>query len=278
MGVRMRVISLFLLSAFFVMFGCSTEKESEEVSMHKPVIHTEDVAYAAEGVNLKGYLAYDQAIKEARPGVLVVHEWWGHNAYARKRAEMLAEIGYTALAVDMYGDGKQAGHPDDAGKFAQQVMKNIESGEARFQAALNLLKEHPTTDPGKMAAIGYCFGGGIVLHMARVGMDLDGVVSFHGSLGSMHTPEPGSVKAQVLVLHGADDPFVPADQIEAFKKEMEDAAVQYEFVAYEGAKHSFTNPIADSVGVKFNLPLAYDKRADQESWTKMQHFFETIFK
>jgi dienelactone hydrolase len=277
-GGKMRVTNLLLLFVFFVMVGCSTEKKAEETTMQESVIHTEEITYSADEVNLKGYLAYDESIKEARPGVLVVHEWWGHNAYARKRAEMLAGLGYTALAVDMYGDGKQAGHPEDAQKFAQQVMQNIKSGEARFQAALNLLKKHPTTDSTKIAAIGYCFGGGIVLHMARVGMDLDGVVSFHGSIGSMHTPEPGSVKAQVLVLNGADDPFVTTEQIETFKKEMGDAGVQYEFVSYPGAKHSFTNPMADSVGAEYNLPLAYNKEADEKSWAKMQQFFKTIFK
>jgi dienelactone hydrolase len=213
-----------------------------------------------------------------RPGVLVVHEWWGHNEYARTRARMLAKLGYTALAVDMYGDGKQADHPDDAGKFSSQIANNMPLGEARFMAALGKLKKHYSVDPSRIAAIGYCFGGGVVLHMARQGADLKGVVSFHGSLSTKTPAEPGRVKAKVMVNHGADDPFVPVEEIEGFKKEMEAAKVNYVFNAYPGAKHSFTNPGADQFGKKFNLPLEYDQEADEASWKAMQEFFKTIFK
>ena len=199
---RCLLLVLFCFSPIFAYGGDSAEEVNKN-------IHTEEVEYAAGGVTLKGYLAYDTSIKGKRPGVLVVHEWWGHNEYARKRARMLAKLGYTALAVDMYGSGKTADHPDDATRFMNEVLENMERGEARFNAALGILKRHSATDPERIAAIGYCFGGGVVLHMARSGADLRGVASFHGSLGSSHTPEPGSVKAKVLVMHGADDRLIP---------------------------------------------------------------------
>lgn len=235
-----------------------------------------EVSYSADGTTMKGYLA-SPAGAGRHPGVLVVHEWWGHNEYARRRAEMLAELGYVALAVDMYGDGKQAAHPEDAGKFANAVRSNMDSAEKRFLAAMELLKAQPNVDPEKIAAIGYCFGGGIVLEMARRGVDLDGVVSFHGSLATDAPARPGQVKAKVLVYNGADDPFVKPEQIEAFKREMQAAGVDYEFVNLPGAKHSFTNPQADEFGKRFNLPLAYDPEADKISWEGMQAFFERIF-
>lgn len=238
----------------------------------------EEVDYNANGVVLKGYLAYDDEIESQRPGVLVVHEWWGHNEYARKRARMLAEMGFTALAVDMYGNGKTAEHPDNAAKFSSEIMQNQEVGRGRFMAAIELLKGHNTVDPDRMAAIGYCFGGGVVLAMARSGVDLDGVVSFHGNLSTTTPARPGEVKARILVCHGADDPFVSEEQIQAFKKEMKAAGVDLTFKSYEGARHSFTNPDADRMGKKFDLPLAYNESADKRSWSDMQGFLDRIFK
>ena len=244
----------------------------------KPKIEGKDVQYSADGVVLKGYLAYDTNVKGKRPGVLVVHEWWGLNDYARRRAKMLAEMGYIALAVDMYGDGKQAMHPDDAGKFSSELMKNFDTAKARFTAAVEFLKEQPETDPGRIAAIGYCFGGGVVLNMARQGVDLKGVASFHGSLTAVKPASPGSVKAKVLVLHGADDKFTSPEQVEAFKKEMKAAGADLKFISYPGAVHSFTNPEADELGKRFNLPLAYNAEADKKSWAELKKFLAAIFK
>ncbi len=241
-------------------------------------VQGKEVAYTAGDTSLKEYLAYDDRIDGKRPGILVVHEWWGHNAYARQRAEMLAELGYTALAVDMYGEGKQADHPEDAGKFASAVSRNLPVAKERFLAGLDLLKQHPKVNPEQVAAIGYCFGGGIVLAMARAGVDLDGAVSFHGSLGTGAPAPAGKVKARILVLNGAEDPLVTAEQIERFKQEMEAAGADYRVVDYPGARHSFTNPEADELGRKFGLPLAYDAEADQRSWQAMQRFFDEIFK
>lgn len=236
-----------------------------------------EVGYEANGTRLVGYLAYDDGVEGERPGVLVVHEWWGLNEYARDRARQLAELGYTALAIDMYGDGRQAQHPEEAAGFAQQVTERSDEAKARFIAGLELLREHETADAGRIAAIGYCFGGGVVLNMARAGVDLDGVVSFHGSLASELEARPGEVGARVLVLHGADDPFVPRDEVESFKEEMEAAGVDYRLVEYPGAVHSFTNPDATRYGEMFELPLAYDAEADRASWAEMQAFFDDIF-
>ena len=172
----------------------------------------EEVHYTAGNTEMHGYLAYDSSIEGPRPGILVVHEWWGHNEYARSRARQLTELGYVALAIDMYGEGQQADHPQDAGKFASAVRNNMPIARERFEAAMAVLLEHPMSS-GELAAIGYCFGGSIVLEMARRGLDLRGVVSFHGSLGTAEPARPGEVKAQVLVLNGADDPMVTAEQI-----------------------------------------------------------------
>ncbi|MCB1857787.1 MAG: dienelactone hydrolase family protein [Gammaproteobacteria bacterium] len=232
------------------------------------------VEYRAGETVMQGYLAYDNALDGRRPGVLVVHEWWGHNDYARKRARMLAALGYTALAVDMYGDGKQADHPQDASQFSGEVTRNMEIAAARFDAAKQLLQQQPSVNPDDISAIGYCFGGGIVLEMARRGVDLDLVASFHGSLGTGDPAQPGQVKAKVLVFNGADDPFVTAAQKAAFKAEMEQAGVDYQFVDYPGAMHSFTNPGADDYGTRFQLPLAYNPEADAKSWAELREALE----
>jgi len=237
----------------------------------------EAVEYTSGGVTLKGYLACDRSMKGKRPGVLVVHEWWGHNEYARKRAEMLARLGYTALAVDMYGEGKQAEHPEEAGKFAKEISGNTDMKTARFMAALDLLKKQESVDPSRIAAIGYCFGGAVVLDMARSGMDLKGVVSFHGGLTTNNPAKTGAVKAKILVCHGEADTFITADQISAFKKEMSDAGADMTFLTYKDAIHSFTNPEADSYAKKFNIPVGYNADADKKSWEDMKKFLESIF-
>ncbi len=235
------------------------------------------IKYEHDGTTLTGYLAYDNKQKGKRPGVLVVHEWWGHNDYARSRARQLAELGYIAFALDMYGDGKLAKHPKDAGRFSGQVKNNMPVAEARFDAAIKQLTRYKITDANKIAAIGYCFGGGVALEMARRGKDLKGVVSFHGSLGTSHPAKKGDVKAKILVFNGADDPFVKPESIIAFRQEMKKAEADVRFVNLEGAKHSFTNPEATAAGKKFSLPLEYNKKADEDSWQQMKVFFEGLF-
>ncbi|HBO70278.1 MAG TPA: dienelactone hydrolase [Deltaproteobacteria bacterium] len=247
------------------------------VALAHAEIRGEPVEYAAGGTTMKGYLAYDDGRTGKRPGILVVHEWWGHDEYARKRARMLAELGYVALAVDMYGEGKQADHPDDAKKFSGEIRKNMDLGRERFLAARKVLQEHPLTDPKRIGAVGYCFGGSVVLQMARDGMDLAGVASFHGGLATDAPARKGAVKAKLFVATGEADKFVPPEQVEAFRKEMEAAGADFRVIAYPGAHHGFTNPGADADGKKFNLPRGYNSEADRKSWSEMKVFFENLF-
>lgn len=235
-------------------------------------VQGKEVSYSANGTTLKGYLAFDDAVKGKRPGVLVVHEWWGHNEYARKRARMLAERGYTALAVDMYGDGKLALHPADAGKFAGIVNKDAALAKARFESALDLIKKEKTVDGNSIAAIGYCFGGSVVLNMARIGEPLKAVMSFHGGLSTETPAVSGTIKARVASFTGEEDPMIPASQVSAFRQEMEKAGVIYKAVTYPNTKHSFTNPDADQYGQEFKLPLAYNPTADKASWEESMTF------
>ena len=239
-------------------------------------VKTKEVTYEADGVKMKGFMAWDDAAKGKRPGVLVVHEWWGHNAHARDSAQRLAQMGYVALAVDMYGDGKQAAHPDDAGKFAGEVMKRFEGAKARFLAAQSVLHKDPHVDATRTAAVGYCFGGGVVLNMLRAGVDLVAVGSFHGSLGAAVPAK--AIKAKVFVANGAADPFVEPKVVEAFKAEMKAAGADLTFVDYPGAKHAFTNPGATALGEKFKLPLAYDAAADKASWAAFSKFLADAMK
>ncbi len=247
-------------------------------SMAQAEVQGKEVTYRANGTLLKGYIAYDDAIQGKRPGVLVVHEWWGLGDYARKRARMLAQLGYTALALDMYGEGRQAHHPDDAGKFAGELAKNLPLAKTRFEAAMEYLRQQKNVDAKNIAALGYCFGGSVVLQMARLGEDLKGVVSFHGNLATEHPAQPGEVRARIISFTGTDDPMIPAEQVAAFKQEMEKAGVDYKVVTFAGARHSFTNPAADEYGRKFNLPLAYDAAADKASWNETTNFLAGIFK
>jgi dienelactone hydrolase len=241
-------------------------------------VQGKEVSYSANGTTLKGYIAYDDAVQGKRPGILVVHEWWGHNEYARKRARMLAERGYTALAVDMYGDGKQAHHPDEAGKFASEVSKNAVLAKARFDAAYSLISKESTVDANNIAAIGYCFGGSVVLNMARIGEPLKAVLSFHGGLATESPAEAGKVKARIASFTGEEDPMIPATQVAAFRQEMDKAGVTYKVVTYPAAKHAFTNPDADKYGQEFKLPLAYNAAADKASWDEGLAFLADAFK
>lgn len=272
-----KLLFLALMSMLLWQCGGNPQPEAKQEMPAETGLKGKPVDYMVDGMTMKGYLAYDADKTGKRPGILVVHEWWGATEYVRERADMLAKLGYTALAVDMYGEGKIADHPDDAMKFATEVMQNIPAGEQRFREAMKLLKSQATVDSSNIGAIGYCFGGGVVLHMARAGMPLDAVVSFHGSIATQNPAKEGDVNAAILVCNGADDPFVTAEQIDAFKAEMEAAGADFKFVNYPGAVHSFTNPDADANGQKFEMPLAYNKAADEQSWQDMQDLFNRVF-
>lgn len=240
-------------------------------------VRGEPVEYKSGDVVLKGYLAYDHNYKGKQPGILVVHEWWGNNEYSRKRAMMLAQLGYTALAVDMYGEGRQAAHPEEAREFANEISENINLKASRFMAAMNFLQQQNSVDPDKIAAIGYCFGGSVVLEMARSGLDLNGVVSFHGGLSTKNPAKPGAVKTRILVCHGEKDSFITDEQVAAFKQEMADAGADMQFITYKDATHVFTNPEADTYAKEFNMPVKYNKAADKKSWNDMKGFLKKVF-
>lgn len=232
---------------------------------------TKAVEYEFDGVKLKGHLAYDDAVKEKRPGVLVVHEWWGLDEYAKGRCKMLAEAGYVAFAPDMYGEGKVAAHPDDARKMATMVRENVKVWRGRAEAGLKQLKAQPQVDGDKLAAIGYCFGGSTCLQLAYSGADLKAVVTFHAALPKPTADEAKAIKPRVLVCHGADDFFIPADAIKAFRGALDDAKTKYEFVSYKDAVHSFTVPGADKHMIK---GMKYDKAADEDSWKRTLALFK----
>jgi len=272
-----------LLTMLLIITACNSGQKQEEKSTENevatpsgPKVEGNEVSYATDSTQMNGYIAFDANKEGKRPGVLVVHEWWGHNDYVRKRADMLAELGYVALAVDMYGDGKQAAHPEDAGKFSSQVIANMDEAKARFESAMEVLKNNPNVDTDKIAAIGYCFGGSVVLTMANAGYDLDAVAAFHSGVQLPIQPTD-QVTSKVLVQNGADDPFISPESVDAFKSSMESAGVDYEYIDYPSAVHAFTNPGATELGKKFELPLAYQKEADEASWNKMQELFNSVF-
>jgi dienelactone hydrolase len=237
-------------------------------------VKTEVIEYQHGNTTLEGYLAYDAAAPEKRPGVLIIHEWYGHNDYVRRRAEQLATLGYVAFALDMYGKGVRAADAKEAAKLAGLYKGDRPLMRARAQAGLDVLRKRPEVDPTRLAAIGYCFGGTTALELARSGADLAGVVSFHGDLATPLPARPGTVKAKVLVLHGADDPFVPPEQVAAFEEEMRKAGVDWQLVKYGDAVHSFTNPAA---GHDKSRGAAYNARADRRSFEAMKNFFAEIF-
>lgn len=273
----MRVL-LFSSFIFLMLVSCQKssdqDKDTQTGDAPKNNVVGQEFSYPSDSVDMVGYFAFDTSKTVAQPGVLIVHEWWGHNEYVRKRADMVAELGYTAFALDMYGEGKQAQHPKDAGKFSKMVMTNSDLAKARFESALETLKNHPRTDTSKLAAIGYCFGGSVVLSMANAGYDLDAVAAFHSGV-QLPIPPSKELKARVLVANGADDKFISSESVEAYKSAMDSVGAKYEYIAYEGVVHSYTNPMADSMAQKFDMPMAYNARADSLAWLELKSLLKS---
>lgn len=240
-------------------------------------IREEAVSVTADTVTMNNYVAYNPNSTGKHPIVLIVPEWWGLNDYVRSRAQQLAQLGYFAMAVDMYGNGRMATNPQEAMALATPFYQNPQLAKARLDAALAKARTYAQADTAQTAAIGYCFGGSMVLNAANLGSDLDGVVSFHGGL-EVAKPQKDKLKARILVAHGGADPFVPEAQVTAFKKSMDSVGANYAFKVYPNATHAFTNPDATENGKKFNLPIAYNGAADTASWNDMKAFFGTIFR
>jgi dienelactone hydrolase len=237
-------------------------------------IRTKTIEYKQGNTVLEGYLAYDDAIKGKRPGVLVVHEWNGLQSYAKQRTDQLAKLGYVAFAADIYGKGIRPKNTEESAAQSSFYRKDRQLLRERANAGLEVLRKNSLTDPQRIAAIGYCFGGGTVLELARSGAKIAGVVSFHGNLDTPNPEDAKNIKSKVLVLHGADDPFVPQAQVQGFENEMRQANVDWQLISYGGAVHAFTNPVYKGE-IKGAL---YDKKSDQRSWQAMRQFFAEIFR
>jgi len=261
----MKVLPSFLIAPIVTLL-LSTTAQAE--------VRTRTVEYKHGNTVLEGYLAYDDEIKGQRPGVMVVHEWTGVGPYVRQRAEQLAKLGYVAFAIDMYGKGIRPKNDQEAAAQAKIYRSDRKLMRDRANAGLQVLQKNQLTDTKRIAAIGYCFGGGTVLELARSGANLAGVVSFHGNLDTPNPSDAKNIQGKVLVLHGANDPLVPPEQVLAFGEEMSQAEVDWQLVAYGGAVHSFTNPEA---GNKPSKGVAYNQVADRRSWQDMQQFFAEIF-
>jgi dienelactone hydrolase len=262
---------LFALMIYGMAVVAGPAQETQQVASGEETVEnqvvTREISYSAGGQNLIGYLAYDPAADGPRPGILVVHEWLGLNEYAKKRAEDLAREGYVAFALDMYGDGIVV-DPSEARTYSQSVGSDFPLIRQRFDAALAVLKDQDGVDPDRIAAIGYCFGGGIVLNMARMGTDIAGVVSFHGSINTGLNAGPGDVSTKILAIQGDGDPVAPEARREAFRQEMAAAGADYELIVYENvAAHNFTNPDGST----------YFPEEAERAWQTMLEFFNQVF-
>jgi dienelactone hydrolase len=238
-------------------------------------VQTKDVDYTHNNVTMKGFLAFDDAAHGKRPGVLVCHEWWGLNDYIRGRARQLAQLGYVALALDMYGNGATARDHHEAGQLMNALMTNPDA-MGRVQAAVDVLRNHANCDGGKLASIGFCMGGAMSLQMPFAGVPVRAVAAFHAVLGpaTPTAPKPIDAQTKIIVFTGADDPMATHEQVGAFVDAMRKANADYQVVIHGGARHAFTNPDADKKGLP---PLKYDAKADRRSWRMLENFLEEAF-
>jgi dienelactone hydrolase len=279
---------LFSLIIVCILSACNggtgsttTTSDSTVTTEHSSIAATgiteENVTISADTTNMQCFVAYDNSKTDKRPIVLIVPEWWGLNDYPKMRARQLAELGYFALAVDLYGNGAVGATPDQAKALAGGFYANPQLATSRIQAALAKAKTYAQADSSKTAAIGYCFGGSMVLNAAKLGAPLDAVVSFHGGLAGV-TPSKNTIKGKILVCHGLADKFVSPQEVATFKKQMDSVGAKYTFIGYPNATHAFTNPGADENAAKFKMPIAYNPEADKKSWNDMKDFFASVWK
>jgi len=257
--------------------GSQTDSHAQDDKNTSAKMKEQTVNYNVDTVKMEGFVVYDEGNGKKRPAVLVVPEWWGLNEYAKGRARQLANLGYVAMAVDLYGNGAIADDPETAKKLSGPFYQDAQMAKSRFDAALAKLKSFSQVDTNNIAAIGYCFGGSQVLNAAKLGDNLKGVVSFHGNLAGVPA-DKSLLKAKILVCHGEADQFVKPEEVANFKKQMDSIGAEYTFKSYPGATHAFTNPNATATGKKFTMPIEYNAAADSASWKEMKQFFSVIFK
>jgi dienelactone hydrolase len=271
-------IAFYCMSAWISFAACNDSNNSNaEKKAVVPDWAEENITYTGDNATMNGFVVYDKNDTTKKPAVLVVPEWWGMNDYAKMRARELAKLGYVAMAIDVYGNGKTADNPDSATAFSAPFYKDPAKAKLRVDAAIARLKQYTQVDAARIGAVGYCFGGGVLLNTVRLGDELKGVVSFHGSL--VGTPaRKDLLTADILICHGGSDPIVPQKEADLFKKQMDSIGAKYTFKVYDSATHAFTNPDATAMGEKFKLPIRYNAKADTASWNDMKVFFTTLFK
>src|SRR6185436_2683876 len=268
------------IASIFLLASCTSDEKKEEkivpTETNTSKLKEETVSYTIDSLKMNNYVVYNENVQGKRPAILVIHEWWGLNDYAKRRAKMLADLGYIAMAVDMYGNNRMGNDPGAAQALAMPYYQHPDMAKKIFDRAVEEFKKNPNVDQSRMAGIGYCFGGGMLLNFVRMGEPLNGIVSFHGSL--LGTPANKDLtKAEILVCHGEADDFVNAE-VAPFKKQMDSIGKKITFKSYPGATHAFTNPDATETGKKFKMPIEYNAAADTASWNDMKDFFGRIFK
>lgn len=268
MEIRHFITYLIILIIAIISFGFKEEEK-------EPAIKEENITYSVGNKEFKGFIAYDQSITGKRPAVLVVHEWWGLTDYPKARAIQLAKMGYIAFAVDLFGEGKTAANPTEAQALTAPFYADPQLAKTQLDAAIAKIKQYEQTDPTTIFAIGYCFGGSMVLNSAKLGSELKAVVSFHGGLKGVPANKD-LLKAKILVCHGGNDKFVSEEEVNTFKHQLDSIGADYKFIVFPNATHAYSNPASTATGKKFNMPIEYNKRADQNSWTDMKLFFESL--
>jgi len=269
------ISSICSLIVALIITSCNNAPAKTEKK--EPKLKEETVTYTVDSLRFKSYIVYDENMEGKRPAVLVIHEWWGLNDYAKRRAKMLAELGYIAMAVDMYGNDRMGNDPAEAQNLSTPYFMHPDMSKLIFDAALEQFKKNPLVDENKIGGIGYCFGGGVLLNIVRLGEPLKGIVTFHGIMPNVPANKE-LTNTEILVCNGGADPFVPEDQLNQFKKQMDSIGKKYTVINYPGALHAFSNPNATALGEKFKMPIAYNAAADTTSWKDMKDFFTRIFK